>query len=83
MAEGGLPAELDLQLLECPICLERLHQPKSLPCLHSFCQDCLGTCITKEMSGQMASATSFSCPVCRLIRLKPRINGQNIFRLIL
>ncbi|XP_021340396.1 tripartite motif-containing protein 6-like [Mizuhopecten yessoensis] len=65
MAEGGLPAELDLQLLECPICLERLQQPKSLPCLHSFCQDCLGTCITKEMSGQMASATSFSCPVCR------------------
>ncbi|OWF36533.1 E3 ubiquitin-protein ligase TRIM13-like [Mizuhopecten yessoensis] len=65
MAEGGLPPELDLHLLECPICLERLQQPKSLPCLHSFCQDCLGTYITKGVSGKMASATSFPCPVCR------------------
>ncbi|XP_021340384.1 E3 ubiquitin/ISG15 ligase TRIM25-like [Mizuhopecten yessoensis] len=65
MAEGGLPSELDLHLLECPICLERLQQPKSLSCLHSFCQDCLGTYITKEVSGKMASATTFPCPVCR------------------
>ncbi|OWF36782.1 E3 ubiquitin-protein ligase TRIM56-like [Mizuhopecten yessoensis] len=65
MAEGGLPPELDLHLMECPICLERLQQPKSLPCLHSFCQDCLGTYITKEMSEKMASAPSFPCPVCR------------------
>ncbi|OWF36537.1 Tripartite motif-containing protein 3 [Mizuhopecten yessoensis] len=50
MAEGGLPPELDLNLLGCPICLERLQQPKSLPCLHSFCQDCLGTYITTEVS---------------------------------
>ncbi|OWF36620.1 E3 ubiquitin-protein ligase Midline-1-like [Mizuhopecten yessoensis] len=65
MAEGGPFPELDLHLLECPICLERLRQPKSLPCLHCFCQDCLGTYITKELSGKMASATSFPCPVCR------------------
>ncbi|XP_021346883.1 transcription intermediary factor 1-beta-like [Mizuhopecten yessoensis] len=65
MAEGGPCPELDLHLLECPICLERLRQPKSLPCLHCFCQECLGTYITKELSGKMASATSFPCPVCR------------------
>ncbi|XP_021340231.1 E3 ubiquitin-protein ligase TRIM33-like [Mizuhopecten yessoensis] len=65
MAEGGPLPELDLHLLECPICLERLRQPKSLPCLHCFCQDCLGTYITKELSGKIASATSFPCPVCR------------------
>ncbi|XP_021339613.1 transcription intermediary factor 1-beta-like, partial [Mizuhopecten yessoensis] len=52
-------------LLECPICLERLRQPKSLPCLHSFCQDCLGTYIIKPFSGKIALATSFPCPVCR------------------
>ncbi|XP_021357551.1 uncharacterized protein LOC110453057 [Mizuhopecten yessoensis] len=57
--------ELDLHLLECPICLERLRHPKTLPCLHSLCQDCLGTYITKELSGKMASATSFPCPICR------------------
>ncbi|XP_021346755.1 tripartite motif-containing protein 3-like [Mizuhopecten yessoensis] len=65
MAEGGHIPELDLYLLECPICLERLRQPKTLPCLHCFCQDCLGTYITKELSGKMASATSFPCPICR------------------
>ncbi|XP_021377877.1 transcription intermediary factor 1-beta-like [Mizuhopecten yessoensis] len=65
MAEGGPSPELDEHLLKCPICLERLRQPKSLPCLHSFCQECLGTYITKELSGKMASATSFPCPVCR------------------
>ncbi|XP_021357548.1 tripartite motif-containing protein 3-like [Mizuhopecten yessoensis] len=65
MAEGGPCPELDLHLLECPICLERLRQPKSLPCLHCFCQDCLGTYIIKELSGKMASGTSFPCPVCR------------------
>ncbi|XP_021349687.1 E3 ubiquitin/ISG15 ligase TRIM25-like [Mizuhopecten yessoensis] len=65
MAEGGPPPELDLHFLECPICLERLQQPKSLPCLHCFCQECLGTYITKELSGKMVSATSFPCPVCR------------------
>ncbi|XP_069105362.1 transcription intermediary factor 1-beta-like [Argopecten irradians] len=65
MAEGGRPPELDLHLLECPICLERLQQPKSLPCLHSFCQECLGTYIAKEISEKRVSGTSFPCPICR------------------
>ncbi|XP_069103652.1 transcription intermediary factor 1-beta-like [Argopecten irradians] len=65
MAEGGRPPELDLHLLECPICLERLQQPKSLPCLHSFCQECLGTYIDKEISEKSVSGTSFPCPICR------------------
>ncbi|XP_021340355.1 transcription intermediary factor 1-beta-like [Mizuhopecten yessoensis] len=71
MAEGGsLPIhsnspQLDPHLLECPICLEQLHQPKSLPCLHSFCHECLSTFISKDLSGKMASVTSFPCLVCR------------------
>ncbi|XP_033752817.1 uncharacterized protein LOC117336416 [Pecten maximus] len=72
MAEGGLlqvpdtPRSVnDSHLLDCPVCLEQLHEPKSLPCLHSFCQECLSTFITKDLSGKMASATAFPCPVCR------------------
>ncbi|XP_033726354.1 tripartite motif-containing protein 2-like [Pecten maximus] len=65
MAEGGRSPELDFHLLDCPICLERLRKPKSLPCLHCFCQECLGTYITKELLGKMASETLFPCPVCR------------------
>ncbi|XP_033745068.1 E3 ubiquitin-protein ligase TRIM32-like [Pecten maximus] len=58
---------LDSLVLQCPICLEQLRQPKSLPCLHSICQECLGSYITTELSGKMASASSFSCPVCRKV----------------
>ncbi|XP_021371803.1 uncharacterized protein LOC110462244 [Mizuhopecten yessoensis] len=78
MAEGGprhQPSSiererrqsLDSQLLECPICLEQLRHPKSLPCLHLFCQECLGSYITKEFSGKTVSASFFSCPVCRKV----------------
>ncbi|XP_069142116.1 tripartite motif-containing protein 2-like [Argopecten irradians] len=76
MAEGGFVQDqssdnalgspsLDTLMLECPICLEQLRHPKSLPCLHSFCQECLASYIINESSGKMASASSFSCPVCR------------------
>ncbi|OWF49734.1 uncharacterized protein LOC110451322 [Mizuhopecten yessoensis] len=76
MAEGGsLPVEqlnkdntaLTYQLLECPICLEQMRSPKSLPCLHSFCEECLSTYIVTDLSGEMAAVTSFPCPVCRKI----------------
>ncbi|XP_033761120.1 uncharacterized protein LOC117342928 [Pecten maximus] len=77
MAEGGPPHEKkgndnNTELcacphLECPICLEQMREPKSLPCLHSFCEECLGTYIVTDMSGEMAAATSFPCPVCRKI----------------
>ncbi|XP_069124338.1 transcription intermediary factor 1-beta-like [Argopecten irradians] len=63
--EGGRPSELDLHLLECSICLEILRQPKSLPCHHSFCQECLGTYITKELSDKRVPDTLFPCPICR------------------
>ncbi|XP_060065756.1 uncharacterized protein LOC132546074 [Ylistrum balloti] len=55
------------RLLECSICLEQMRQPKSLPCLHSFCEDCLGAFIITDLSGDMAAAISFPCPVCRKI----------------
>ncbi|XP_021354935.1 uncharacterized protein LOC110451328 [Mizuhopecten yessoensis] len=76
MAEGGpQPADqmnkdntaLTYQLLECPICLEQMRSPKSLPCLHSFCEECLSTYIVTDLSGEMAAVTSFPCPVCRKI----------------
>ncbi|XP_069108982.1 LOW QUALITY PROTEIN: uncharacterized protein [Argopecten irradians] len=75
MAEGGPLQEYSnddtsiqfCRLLDCPICLEQMHQPKSLPCLHSYCEECLGTYIVTDLSGDMAAATSFPCPVCRKI----------------
>lgn len=31
---------IDPRLTECPICLEQLRHPKSLPCIHIFCEEC-------------------------------------------
>ncbi|XP_069120124.1 uncharacterized protein [Argopecten irradians] len=51
-------------LLDCPICLEQLRQPKCLPCLHTFCEECLSLYIV-TISGKSDNGTSFTCPVCR------------------
>ncbi|XP_065929896.1 uncharacterized protein [Magallana gigas] len=48
----------------CPICFESFKTPRILPCLHTFCHNCLSpyilsTCKTKE------SPVGFPCPLCR------------------
>ncbi|ESO06872.1 hypothetical protein HELRODRAFT_170902 [Helobdella robusta] len=32
-------------LITCSICLERFKQPKTLPCMHTFCLECIGKCL--------------------------------------
>ena len=50
-------AEIDENFLLCGICSERYKNAKILPCLHSFCEPCLGK--LAEKSGVI------TCPVCR------------------
>ena len=45
---------------ECGICLERNQRAKQLPCLHSFCRDCLHTYIKQHAVNDV-----FMCPLCR------------------
>ena len=49
---------LSSDFLACKICLEQLHTPKTLPCLHTYCQDCLAQL---DIGGQVR------CPECREI----------------
>ena len=49
------------KLLECPICLEQIKQPKSLPCQHSFCFD---PCI-KKMAKWENGLYTIVCALCR------------------
>jgi len=47
-------------LTKCSICLEIFDQPKSLPCLHTFCLKCL-----KGLCRDMRPGQRKACPVCR------------------
>ena len=47
---------------ECPLCLETVKNPKTLPCLHSFCLVCLD-----KLAGfaRRQLQTTIKCPVCQ------------------
>ncbi|XP_070560154.1 tripartite motif-containing protein 2-like [Ptychodera flava] len=59
--ESKLLAEIDENFLLCGICSERYENAKILPCLHSFCEPCLGKLALAEKS------TTLTCPVCRRV----------------
>lgn len=56
--------------LVCPVCLSSYVDPRVLPCLHSFCLDCIrGIVSTKSVqqygSRTVASTPCVTCPMCR------------------
>ncbi|CAG2242092.1 TRIM2_3 [Mytilus edulis] len=53
-----------IDILTCAICLERFIKPKSLPCLHTFCEGCILTFITSELE-KLEGNNHIECPVCR------------------
>ena len=50
------------ELLKCPICLDQIKQPKSLPCQHSFCLD---PCLENMKKRESANLYTIECPLCR------------------
>ena len=48
------------EITKCPICLDDCKNPKSLPCLHSFCSHCLQQHWKDKCFGD-----EVPCPVCR------------------
>ena len=51
-------AAMDDLDLKCGICLELFQDPRSLPCLHTFCRECIQRSLNEENH-------SLKCPVCR------------------
>ena len=47
---------------ECPLCLETVNNPKTLPCIHSFCLECLDK--HANFARRRLQAT-IKCPVCQ------------------
>ncbi|XP_041128077.1 tripartite motif-containing protein 3-like isoform X1 [Polyodon spathula] len=56
--------QIDKQFLVCSICLDHYHNPKVLPCLHTFCEKCLQNYIPSQ-------SLTLSCPVCRQTSILP------------
>eukprot|EP00794_Sanderia_malayensis_P015225 gene15225-16799_t len=59
------------ELLKCSICLQRYSNPRTLPCQHSFCGQCLASLI-KDLyikHGKFSSFPFYSppcrCPICK------------------
>ena len=62
------------QQVTCSICLEHFNIPKTLPCLHNFCRDCLQETIQSSAQPKFPDPVkypgsnavfSFPCPSCR------------------
>ncbi|XP_035698703.1 tripartite motif-containing protein 3-like [Branchiostoma floridae] len=49
--------EFNEQFLTCPVCMLHFRDPRVLPCLHTFCRECLQEWTTKQQP--------LECPTCR------------------
>ena len=56
-----LEENLKDMFLQCKVCLDTLKSPKTLPCLHTFCSDCIAYYIEHNRIGHR----KFACPICR------------------
>ncbi|KAG9348452.1 hypothetical protein JZ751_002187 [Albula glossodonta] len=76
--------QIDKQFLVCSICLDHYHNPKVLPCLHTFCES-LPNCHSRVRAPMMPQchqalclqnyippqSLTLSCPVCRQTSILP------------
>lgn len=73
-ADNPYQSDVD-ELTKCPICQKTFKDPRSLPCLHSFCFRCVGDHYRNISSGDNAE-----CPVCRRVFKLPRDGFEGLRR---
>ncbi|XP_076453359.1 E3 ubiquitin-protein ligase TRIM56-like isoform X3 [Babylonia areolata] len=66
VAGNKLAQEIHDEFLTCKICLEGFKSPKSLDCLHTFCEGCIDNHVMSECSyKKYTDYREFTCPLCR------------------
>ena len=61
-----LAQEIHDEFLTCKICLEGYKNPKSLNCLHTFCEQCIDNHVMSESTyKKYTDYREFTCPLCR------------------
>lgn len=61
------------EFLTCSICFEIYKDPKTLPCLHSFCKDCIN-----KLRQEKAGKNSYPCPICRELFQLPEDGADDL-----
>ncbi|KAL4218560.1 hypothetical protein ACF0H5_023294 [Mactra antiquata] len=58
--QQSLRSRIKEDFLTCSICFNKFIQPKALPCLHTYCLDCL-----QDYVNSFGTVGKFPCPMCR------------------
>lgn len=61
------------EILTCSICLEQVRSPRRLPCLHTFCFQCISEYILSTERRAGHKIAHYMCPVCRTTVTPPNV----------
>ncbi|XP_052707666.1 E3 ubiquitin-protein ligase TRIM39-like [Crassostrea angulata] len=63
------------EISTCPICFETYKTPRNLPCLHTFCHNCLASYIISTCKIKQ-NPVGFPCPICRRFVPAPTFTAE-------